>query len=89
MGSRRFQAGSLSKTLGVLIKESLVIPQAELARRIGVSHDTVSRWLNGLRPIDIEELALICEACELDMIKLVAKAQALNSDAVDPPKQYT
>jgi len=63
-------------SLGKVIRNSLRITEIELARRVEVSQDTVSRWLNGRRPIDVENLAKICESAELDLLELVALAQA-------------
>ena len=75
MGKRQFAAGPMSKALGKVIRNSLRITEIELARRVEVSQDTVSRWLNGRRPIDIENLAKICESAELDLLELVSLAQ--------------
>ncbi len=83
MGQRNFEAGPLSVELGKLIRKSLTISEAELGRRVKVSQDTVSRWLNGKRPINIEHLLLICEAADFDLIELVAKAKANIADQVD------
>ena len=76
MGKRQFAAGPMSVALGKIIRNSLNIPEVVLARRIEVSQDTMSRWLNGRRPIDLENLAKICQSAELDLLELVALAQA-------------
>jgi transcriptional regulator with XRE-family HTH domain len=76
MGKRQFPAGPMSKEIGRVIRASLSITEIELAKRIDVSQDTISRWLNGRRPIDIENLAKICNTCDLNLLDLVAKASA-------------
>lgn len=83
MGKRNFAAGPISAELGKIIRASIAIPEIELARRVGVSQDTVSRWLNGLRPINIEHLVQICDVTGLDLISLVAQAKANIADQRD------
>jgi transcriptional regulator with XRE-family HTH domain len=86
MGRKSLKFGNLSKNIGQLLREQLLIPQVEIAKRIGVSEDTVSRWLNGSRPINIEDLVRFCEAANLDVIDLIVKAQADISDQDDSPE---
>jgi transcriptional regulator with XRE-family HTH domain len=86
MGKRNFPTGPISVELGKLIRKSLNITETELSRRVGVSQDTVSRWLNGLRPINIEHLQQICQAADLDLISLVSMAAANVSGQKDSPK---
>lgn len=48
----------------------------ELAVKAGVPHSTLSKSLNGLRMIDVEELAKVCRALEVEPAVIWARAAA-------------
>ena len=48
------------------IVESKGIKQAYICEKTGLSADTVSRILNGLRKVTGEELLMICELLDVD-----------------------
>lgn len=59
MGQRAFHAGQLSTVLGQTIRQHLEFSEGLLATRIGVSPDTMTRWLNGRSPINVDYFAAI------------------------------
>jgi transcriptional regulator with XRE-family HTH domain len=49
----------------------LLITQAKFGARLGIPQTTVSDYLRGARVIDVETLARLCEALDLDMVRVI------------------
>lgn len=56
--------GAVRFTLPEVMK-ARKIKQVELARRMGVHKQTVNRLVNGTRQLDLETLAKLCEALDV------------------------
>lgn len=86
MGRKALPRGTLSWALGVVIRARLHSSQRQLADDIGVSKDTLERWLSGQRAMTVDNLASIAQALGVRPAILVSEAQevlldaALNSD---------
>lgn len=92
MGRKRLPSGALSAALGRVIHERLAIPQRQLAERIGVSEDTMTRWINGERPMTVDNLGQIAAVMGDPASELIRLAQErIVFDAtrrtVTPPSQ--
>lgn len=74
MGQRAFQAGPLSSVLGQTIRQHLQISEARLAAQIGVSPDTMTRWLNGRSSINVDYFAAIADLLGIPPEELIREA---------------
>lgn len=58
-----------------------------LAEKIGQSHVTVSRWVNGDGPMSLDALDAICEALHITVADLLAAVERTNAvPAPRPPR---
>lgn len=74
MGQRAFQAGQLSCVLGQIIRKHLQTTEAQLASQIGVSPDTMTRWLNGRSSINVDHFAAIAQSLGISPEELIREA---------------
>ncbi len=86
MGRKALPRGTLSWALGIVIRARLHSSQRQLADDVGVSKDTLERWLSGQRAMTVDNLASIAQALGVRPAILVSEAQealldaALNAD---------
>lgn len=66
---------ALSHAVGEVIRESLPCSQREFAELLGVSHDTLQRWLGGFTPIGLEQLPRIGTLLGLKPSELVRRGE--------------
>lgn len=50
--------------------------QRELAEKLGVKHNSISSWENGINSIDIEILSKICDIFHISINDMFSKEQA-------------
>ncbi len=50
--------------------------QRELAEKLGVKHNSISSWENGINSIDIEILSKICDIFNISINDMFSKEQA-------------
>ena len=50
--------------------------QRDLAEKLGVKHNTISSWENGINSIDIEILSKICDIFNISINDMFSKEQA-------------
>lgn len=81
MGTKPLPRGTLSWGLGIAIRARLEISQRQLADDIGVSKDTLERWLSGQRAMNVDNLAAIAQALGVRPAVLVREAQEALLDA--------
>lgn len=81
MGTKPLPRGTLSCGLGVAIKARLQGSQRQLADDIGVSKDTLERWLSGQRAMNVDNLAAIAQVLGVRPAVLVREAQEVLLDA--------
>lgn len=81
MGTKPLPRGTLSWGLGVAIRARLEVSQRQLADDIGVSKDTLERWLSGQRAMNVDNLAAIAQLLGVRPAVLVREAQEALLDA--------
>lgn len=90
MGRKAFKTGALSEAVGTVIRRNLRGTEGHLAEQIGVSPDTMTRWLNGQRSMTVDHLAAISSIIGLRPGELLRQAedvlleQAFRSSIVGP-----
>jgi DNA-binding transcriptional regulator YdaS (Cro superfamily) len=62
------------------------LPQAELARRIGVSEQLVSAWKSGGRVLTSKHVGLFCAATGSNLIRQYRQLQSLIRQAAGTPR---
>lgn len=77
MGRRALPRGPFSQALISAIKAEMAISQAELARRLGVDEETVSRWMRGHTVMNVDNLAQIASVIGRKPSDLVYRAQEI------------
>lgn len=60
------------------IREQRGTTQHDLAEATKISQSQLSKQLRGLRAINIDELASICDALEVSMLEVIRKAEETN-----------
>lgn len=81
MGTKPLPRGTLSWGLGIAIRARLQVSQRQLADDIGVSKDTLERWLSGQRAMNVDNLAAIAQVLGVRPAILVREAQEALLDA--------
>lgn len=76
MGRKALPTGHLCTALGVVIRRNLGdLTQHQLADLLGVSEDTMTRWLNGERAMSVDNLGQIGAALKVLPSDLMRETQ--------------
>jgi len=57
------------------VREGRGITQEQVAKSLGITASMLSKWELGQRRIDLRELDLYLQACEVDLVEFVASWQ--------------
>lgn len=56
------------------------LTQKELSSKLGVTHNTISSWENGINSIDIEMLSNICSVLDVSIYDMYGDYTSLGND---------
>lgn len=68
------------------LRKGLGLSQEQLAERIGVSRQTISKWEGGLSTPDLEKLMALAECFGVSLDVLVGKEPPAPAPAAEPPR---
>lgn len=58
---------NIKKVLNQKLKIEKVMPQNELAKALGINPSAITKWLNGERVPDIQNIPLVCELLNISL----------------------
>lgn len=83
-----YELSDLTRKIASILRGHMAqygITQAELADAIGVSQSQLSKFVRGVRPIDIDQYAAMCQSMGLDPSKVMQEAEEFLAEYdVDP-----
>jgi transcriptional regulator with XRE-family HTH domain len=78
------EPGPLTEAIAAILHNAFLeqlVSQRVFGARIGIPQSTLSEILNGSKVVDIELLAVLCDALDIDLVRVIAAAMKSVQDS--------